>query len=126
MFGRLLPQHKATASMNGKAVDIRWTRRAQRLLAKRSQPLIVELVLEYKCMPVKSVHFHDAAPAGCRSIPVTGRVAICLRVATPVQCVAKPSDAVNPTSQATHPPVQTPKQVWIDYKRGNWIGTFSL
>lgn len=126
MFSRIPPQHRATASMNGKVVDIRWTRRAQKLLATRSQPLIVELVLEYKCMPVKSVHFHDATPAGCRYIPVTGRVAICLRVATPVQCVAKPSDAANPASQVTHRRAQTPKQVWFDHKRGNWIGTFSL
>lgn len=112
--------------MNGKNVDVRWTRRAQKLLATRSQPLIVELVLEYKCTPVKSVYFHAAPPAGCRPIPVTGRFAICLRVAAPVKCVHEPSEAVDPASGVTHPRAQTPKQVWFDYKRGNWIGTFSI
>lgn len=126
MLGRFVPQHKATASINGKPVEVRWTRRAQRLLARRTQPLIVELVLEYKCMPVKSVHFHEAAASGCRSIPVTDRVAICLHVATPARCVPGTAEAAEPASRVTCRHTQTPKQVWFDYRRGSWIGTFSI
>lgn len=126
MFSRLLPQHKAKASVDGKTVDIRWTRRAERALAKRTRPLVIELVLEYKCMPVKSVHFHDTDPTGCRTVPATDRVAICLRVATPVQCIAETPETANPAAQVTRPRTQMPKRVRFDYKRGNWTGTFAI
>lgn len=126
MFQWLLSKHAAAVSMQGKPIKIQWTGRAQRALARRARPLVVEMVLEYKCMPVKSVLFHDAAPGDCAATPVTDRIAICMQVRAPLRCETA-GNAQTPGTVPTPPPkTQIPKQLWFDRRGSQWIGEFFL
>jgi hypothetical protein len=60
----LRPRRFATqVQLNGKPVAVEWSRAAHAHLARRSQPLTLELELYFSCLVKKFVHFHESVPA---------------------------------------------------------------
>ena len=125
MLKRILAPHRAMAQINGKAVEVVWTRRAHKALARRGQPLVIDMALAYKCMPVKSVHFHDSVPDGWCTARVIDTIALCLRVEAPLQCSATDDAPGRPFSEAITR-TATPRRLWFDWRRGEWTGRFDL
>ena len=51
----------ASVLVKGKPLLVEWTRAADRELANRDRPLVIELELYFSCLVKKFVHFHDDA-----------------------------------------------------------------
>ena len=115
---------RAVITLSGKAVEVRWSAAAERLLTVREAPLIVELELAFACMVRKTVRFHESsgltAASGSR-IPVTETLALQIVTRVPDVCAAHPSSATvrNPALRQF-----VPRWVRIDHVQGIWVGGY--
>ncbi|MCP5265868.1 MAG: hypothetical protein H6934_07135 [Burkholderiaceae bacterium] len=119
----------ARVLINGKPVQVEWSRAAERALARRSRPLVVELELYFSCLVKKFVHFHDERP-GLKTVPVDDRLRLGFRAVTSSAC------SLEEARQRGRQPeieIQTeqarrfaPKSVRIDFTGGRWRGSYRL
>jgi hypothetical protein len=118
-------RYRRTVQLEGREVEVRWTRRAERALQASPQPLIVELQLYFSCVVKKRVVFHQQADFA--TTRVNGRLEIAFR---PIA-----SRACDPGEFALHYPAgkdlsagpaarMIPRSVEIDFRRGDWEGQF--
>jgi hypothetical protein len=118
-------RYRRTVQLEGREVEVRWTRRAERALQASPQPLIVELQLYFSCVVKKRVVFHQQADFA--TTRVNGRLEIAFR---PIA-----SRACDPREFALHYPAgkdlsagpagrMIPRSVEIDFRRGGWEGQF--
>jgi len=118
-------RYRCTARIEGREIDVRWTRRAERVLQASPQPLIVELQLYFSCVIKKRVVFHPQADFV--TTRVTDRLEIAFR---PIA-----SRACDPREFALHYPAgkdlsagpaarMIPRRVEIDFRNGRWQGQF--
>ena len=117
--------HRARVRIDGRLVEVRWTRRAQRALDAAASPLVVEMQLYFSCVVKKRVLFHDS--------PVSDAVAVNSRFAVIFRPIA--SAACDPVEfAARHPQARVlqrdgaramlPRRLEIDFRRGRWQGQF--
>ena len=118
-------RYRRTVQLEGREVEVRWTRRAERALQASPQALIVELQLYFSCVVKKRVVFHQQADFA--TTRVNGRLEIAFR---PIA-----SRACDPGEFALHYPAgkdlsagpagcMIPRSVEIDFRRGDWEGQF--
>lgn len=116
-----------TVQINGRDVSVEWSRAAAREMARRPQPLVVELELYFSCLVKKFVHFHERAPDR-QLISVSDKLAIFFRPVTSTACTFEVADRLGrqPEIELDTPSVRkiAPKRVSIDYVRGKWLGSF--
>jgi len=124
----LNPYHpKGSIDIRGKKMAIMYSRRAEKALSQRSQPLIAELQLYFTCVVQKRVNFHEKSELA--TITASPQLEIAYHT---VQ-----SDACEPVEFAKKHPVKKelnskgaqsmrPSLFKIDYKQGQWTGDFSL
>lgn len=117
----------ATILINQKPVLVEWTHSAARELAKRTQPLVVELELYFSCLVKKFVHFHDVMPER-KTTSVNDKLSLFFRPVTSTACTFEVADRLGrqPEIELDNPNVRkmAPRLVKIDYVRGNWQGNF--
>ncbi len=116
--------------LRGKPLTVSWTRRAERQLVRRSQPLLAEMQLYFSCVVKKRVLFHEAASCtDLESLAVTDRLRVAFR---PVE-----SNSCDPLEFAANFPVKRefvsigavkmhPAHLHLDYKGGSWVGEFDV
>lgn len=110
-----------TIHVTGRTVEIRCTARANQALAKRERPLIAEVELAFACIARKRVQFHDAPMEG-HVIDVNERLGLLITAVVPDACeVGKAGTATKLTGKTF-----MPKQVRIDFIRGEWTGDYDL
>ena len=108
-------------------VEIEWTLRAERELAHRSTPLIVEMQIYFSCVVKKRVLFHDST--GLETTRVNDKMEVCFR--------AVESNSCDPVEFANNFPIKSPfesaaatkmhpKNLTVDFKRGQWVGEFTI
>ena len=85
MFARWQQRHGTQVALNGKPVAIEWPRAAQAALARRTQPLTLELELYFSCLVKKFVHFHESVPER-EAIAINDQLRICFRIVTSTAC----------------------------------------
>jgi hypothetical protein len=118
-------RYRQTALLDGREIEVRWTKRAERVLQESPQPLIVELQLYFSCVVKKRVVFHQQADFA--TTRVNDRLEIAFR---PIA-----SRACDPREFALHYPAgkdlsagpagrMIPRRVEIDFRRGRWEGQF--
>ncbi len=118
-------RYRRTVQLEGREVEVRWTRRAECALQASPQPLIVELQLYFSCVVKKRVVFHQQADFA--TTRVNGRLEIAFR---PIA-----SRACDPREFALHYPAgkdlsagpagrMIPRSVEIDFRRSGWEGQF--
>ncbi len=116
-----------TVEINGRTVTVEWSRAAARELARRTQPLIVELELYFSCLVKKFVHFHETAP-GRPTVAVSDKLALYFRPVTSTACSFEVADRLGrqPEIELDTPNVRkiAPKRVSIDFVRGAWRGEY--
>lgn len=121
------PCYGQNVVLRNHTVEVQWTRRAERELSKRDQPLIVELQLYFSCTIKKRVLFHEALEVN--TTRVNDHLSIVFR---PVE-----ANSCDPVEFAKNYPVKQeyqsagaikmhPKSLLIDYKNDNWVGEFSI
>ena len=119
--------HKDSIDIRGKKMAIMYSRRAEKALQQRSNPLIAELQLYFTCVVQKRVNFHDQTDL--ETISANTKLKIAYHT---VQ-----SDACDPVEFAEKHPVKKelnskgaqtmrPSLFQIDYKNGEWVGEFSF
>ncbi len=111
-----------TVAVGGKALEVRWSPRAGRALAGRTQPLIVELELAFACFARKEVRFHDLSGDAREVGLVRVNDKLVLRVSTMVPGSCEP----NATGEKAMVRNFVPRWVRIDHAKGNWIGEYGL
>ena len=117
-------ESRTVITVSGKAVEVRGSPAAARILTVRETPLIVELELAFACFARKTVRFHESPGLTAASgicIPVTETLALQIVTRVPDACAA-------PTSSATvrNPALCqfVPRWVQIDHVQGSWVGEY--
>ena len=120
-------QTNGTVQINGRPVLVEWTRSASRELAKRAQPLVVELELYFSCLIKKFVHFHEAIPDRITTA-VTDKLVIFFRPVTSTACSFEVADRLGrqPEIELDTPNSRkiAPRLVKIDFVHGQWQGNY--
>jgi hypothetical protein len=116
-----------TIEINGRPVSVEWSKAAARELARRTQPLVVELELYFSCLVKKFVHFHESAPQR-DTVAVCDKLAVFFRPVTSTACSFEVADRLGrqPEIELDTPNVRkiAPKRVEIDFVRGAWKGNY--
>lgn len=113
--------------INGHHFVIRYTKRAEKALQKRTHQLIIEMQIYFSCVVQKRVLFHDTYEYDMTI--VNDKISIALRVVE--------SDACDPAFFANNHPEKREletsgakkmkaKELILDYKNGNWAGAFKI
>jgi hypothetical protein len=120
-------QFNNTVEINGRQVLVEWSKAAARELARRTQPLVVEMELYFSCLVKKFVHFHDVKPQR-DTVAVSEKLAVFFRPVTSTACSFEVADRLGrqPEIELDTPNVRkiAPKRVVIDFVRGAWQGNF--
>lgn len=119
------PRHRASLRLGARDVEICWTARAQRALALRERPLIVELQLYFSCVVKKRVLFHDAADFATSR--VNDDIAVAFHPLASAVCDPREFAANYPAGRdlSTGPAARMiPRRVEIDRRAGRWEGRF--
>jgi hypothetical protein len=110
-----------TINVTGRKIEVRCSARANQALAKREQPLVVELELAFACFARKQVRFHDA-PTGGEVIHVNERLGLLITAIIPNTCERDKAKAATEITANKF----MPKRVRIDYFHGAWVGEYDL
>lgn len=119
----------STVTLNGKSVEVGWTQSADRALAMRARPLVVELELYFSCLVKKFVHFHDDA-SGRSTVSVGDKLCLYFRSVTSTACTMEMAERLG-----RQPEIEldtavarrlAPKRVMLDYRDRQWHGEFWL
>ena len=115
--------------INGKAVHVAWSRRAETALRARTTPLIVELELYFSCLVKKFVHVRERAD-GHALAWVDDRLALYFRPVTSTTCSPQLAEHLGrqPEMEIDTPATRrmAPKRVELDFCDGRWTGAFWL
>lgn len=124
----------AEVTVNGKPVVVEWSRAAQAALARRAQPLTLELELYFSCLVKKFVRFaespagSDTADAAARTVAVGEHLRLRFRTVTSTACSIDVAQRLG-----RQPEVEldgavarrlAPRRVWLDHRRGTWTADY--
>ena len=111
-----------TVRISGKEIEVFCSARADRALAERNLPLVVEIELAFACFARKQVHFHETSTSE-HVIEVNGKLALLITTIVPDTCeaTAKAKGAARTTVRNF-----MPKWVRIDCAKGKWVGEYGL
>ncbi len=112
----------ATIKISGKEIEVICSASADKALAQRNHPLVVEIELAFACFARKQVRFHDT-PGGNNVIDVNEKLALQITTIIPDTCEVA---AENKTATRATLLNFMPKRVRIDYAKGKWAGEYDL
>lgn len=123
-LSRLMGYRKSTTiiRISGKDVEVICSANADKALARRSRPLIVEMELAFACFARKTVRFHEELPE-CELAYVTDQLAVYAHTVIPDRCETSQAAASGPHAETGR---YIPKRLWIDFKNGRWVGEYRL
>ena len=111
-----------TVKTSGKEIEMFCSIRADKALAKRDLPLVVEIELAFACFARKEVRFHEASTRE-DFIKVNEKLSLLITTIIPETC-----EAANKNQSTARTALRTfvPKSVRIDYVKGKWVGEYGL
>jgi hypothetical protein len=122
-------KHRASVVINGRNVAVEWTRAAADELARRPDPLIVELDLYFSCLVKKFVHFRKDS-RGKPTVAASDKLHLYFRPVTSTACSFEVAEHLGRQPEMELHTVTVgkiaPRQVSLDFARGAWRGSFSL
>lgn len=121
---------QATVKINGRDVQVEWTRTAGAELAQRQQPLVVEVELYFSCLVKKFVHFHEASDVdtarGHELVAVTPLLSVFFRPVMSAACSMDDAARLGrqPETEIDSNAVRkmAPKRIHIDHRKRAWSG----
>ncbi len=126
---RALEKDATTFELFGKPVRYSITRRAQKALAQREQPLWVEMELYFSCLVRKQVRTYSQAPTHeqiMEPIEIGNNLNISFRPVVTEHCSisdVEDKPALN-TMPVEKPSRMVPKWFKLDHQSGKWLGEF--
>ena len=118
--------HRASARVNRREVELRWTERAEAELQREDGRLVVELQLYFSCVVKKRVLFHRQRVA-FETVPVDDRLELAFRPIASAVCDPDEFAANYPEGRDLAEGLaarMVPRAVEIDFRRGRWEGQF--
>jgi hypothetical protein len=118
---------KQRVSFKGKSLNLSITQAAQRMLEKRSSPLLLEMELYFSCLVRKRVHVHEHAGDHPDATSIHEGLSVRFRPVATKSCAI--SECENGEPQLTDFPIVKPERYFphwltLDYKRGEWLAEF--
>jgi hypothetical protein len=116
-----------TVSLNGHELEVSWTRRADKSLQQRSHSLLVEMQLYFSCVVQKRVLFHNEDDNDY--VVVNKRLRVCFHPVEAEACDPELFASQHPARRVLNSRSATrmhPRQLLIDYRKGQWRGEFSI
>lgn len=112
-----------TIKISDKDIELHCSARADKALAQRDQPLVMEIELAFACFVRKTVLFHDAPTRGKNVIEVNEKLALVITTIIPDVC-----DGVVESKTLAGPALRNfmPKWIRVDYAKGKWQGEYGL
>jgi len=115
---------KTTIQLNGKSLEVRLTKAAERALSRRQQPLLAEMELYFSCLIRLKVRFYEQSSGD--DTEVNDKLQLRFR---PVMTASCDNNYEGDEPPLTDFPIQkpaafTPHWLQIDYRRGQWQGEF--
>lgn len=118
---------QATAEILGKKVLVEWSTSAGKAMGSLASPLLVEMELYFSCLIRKAVRFNQKSSLRY-GVSVTPKLVVGFRpVMTKVCKVSEVEE--DPPLEDFHivkPEAFVPKKLFIDFKRGHWLGEFHM
>lgn len=112
-----------TIKISGKDIEVHCSASADKALARRDRPLMVEIELAFACFARKRVLFHEAPTDRKNLIDVNEKLALLITTIVPDSCDVV-AEAKTTTSAALRSFI--PKWIRVDYAKGNWYGEYGL
>jgi len=118
---------QATAEILGKKVLVEWSAAAEKAMSSLESPLLVEMELYFSCLIRKAVRFSQGSPSRY-SVYLTPKMTVCFRPVVTKSCSVSEVENEPPLEdfQMTKPEAFVPKKLFIDFKRGLWLGEFHM
>ena len=107
---------------SGKEIEVSCSASADRALAERDLPLIVEIELAFACFARKQVHFHETSTSK-NIVEVNEKLALQITTIIPDTCEV--TTKAKSTARVTVRNFM-PKWVRIDCVKGKWVGEYGL
>lgn len=128
LFGWLHPYfYRETVSLNGHELEVNWTRRADKAMQRASQPQLVEMQLYFSCVVQKRVLFHDKDDNNY--VMVNERLQVCFHPVEAQACDPELFASQHPARRVLNSLSATrmhPRQLRIDYRKGQWQAEFFI
>lgn len=120
-------QHHETVKLNGHELEVRWTRRANNALQRRSRSLFVEMQLYFSCVVQKRVLFHTEGNDGY--VAVNEQLIVCFHPVEALSCKPEQFAKDHPVKRQLSGRAASrmyPARLLLDYAKGQWHGEFSI
>jgi len=119
----------ASVEILGKKILVEWTALAEKEMEALASPLQVEMELYFSCLIRKAVRFNQGA-ALHHGVSVTSKMIVGFRPIVTKACkVSDIGDDEEPPVEdfkLTKPEAFVPKKLFVDFKRGQWVGEFQM
>lgn len=123
-FSRLTGNKGSSTAVkiSGREIEVFCSASADRALAERDLPLIVEIELAFACFARKQVYFHETSTSK-DVIEVNGKLALLITTIVPDTC-----EVATKAKNTARTTVRNfmPKWVRIDCVKGEWVGEYGL
>lgn len=118
---------QATAEILGKKVLVEWSAAADKAMRSLASPLLVEMELYFSCLIRKAVRFNQQSTLRY-AVSVTPQLTVSFRPIVTKACKVSEVEDEPPVEdfQLTKPEAFVPKKLFIDFKRGQWLGEFHM
>jgi hypothetical protein len=118
---------RATAEILGKEVLVEWSAAADKALGSLATPLLVEMELYFSCLLRKMVRFNRQSSLRY-AVAVTPQLTVGFRPVMSKICRVSEVEGEPPLEDfnIVKPEAFVPKTLFIDFKRGQWVGEFHL
>jgi hypothetical protein len=120
-------RYRETVNLNGHDLEVSWTRRADKAMRQRRQPLLVEMQLYFSCVVQKRVLFHTESEH--EYVPVSDSFKVGFRPVEALSCAPEQFAEHHPVKQqfSSHSATRMfPARLLIDHVRGGWQGEFFI
>jgi len=113
--------------LGNESLNVSWTHRAEHALELRDKPLIAEMQLYFSCMVKKRVLFHNETEF--ETVAVNEKLQVLFRPVQSQKCSPEEFAQNHPVKQefkTSRAIKMKPKSLEIDFKNGQWIGSYYI
>lgn len=129
IFSRWLNPYRYSEiiALNGRDLKVSWTARADKFMRQAGEPLLAEMQLYFSCVVQKRVLFHGESEL--EYVPVNNILKVCFRPVQALSCAPEQFARYHPVKQHLSSRAAArmyPKQLLIDYVKGQWKAEYSI